>query len=156
MANKTDIQAAPGGREVVITRTIDAPLDKVWQAYTDPELVIKWLGPRRLEGKIDDWKLEPGGRWGFTHSDDQDEYKFHGFFHSITPKKRIVRTFEFGGWPDHVSLETLNLEDMDGKTKITTVSVFETVEDRDGMIQSGMEGGVNEGFERLDELLANG
>jgi uncharacterized protein YndB with AHSA1/START domain len=155
MSNQTEITASPGGREVIITREFDAPAEKVWQAYTDPDLVIQWMGPRRLKGRIDEWSMEPGGRYAFTHIDeDGTEYKFHGFTHSITPPKRATRTFEFDGVPDHVCLETLNLEDLgDGRSKVTTISVFETVEDRDGMIQSGMEGGVNEGNERLDELL---
>jgi uncharacterized protein YndB with AHSA1/START domain len=155
MANKTEISAEPGGREAIITREFDAPIEKLWQAYTDPELVIQWMGPRRLKGRIDEWEMKPGGRYAFTHIDeDGTEYKFHGFTHSITAPTRAVRTFEFEGMPDHVCLETLNLEDLGGKTRVTTISVFETVEDRDGMIQSGMESGVVEGNERLDELLA--
>ncbi len=151
--NKTEITASPGGREIIITRVFDAPREKVWKAYTDPELVIKWMGPRRLTGKIDAWELKPGGRWGFTHTDADGEYSFHGFFHEVTTPERLTRTFEFHGWPGHVSLETALFEDQDGKTKITATSVFQTPEDRDGMIKSGMKTGVNEGNERLDELL---
>jgi uncharacterized protein YndB with AHSA1/START domain len=155
MSNKTEITATPGGYEVMITRVFDAPREKVWRTYTDPELVIKWLGPRGYEGKVDDWKLEPGGRWGFTHGDGKEEYVFHGFFHGVKQPEMLSRTFEFHGWPEHVSFETAYFEDLgDGKTRVRAVSVFQSPEDRDGMIQSGMEKGVVEGNERLDELLA--
>jgi uncharacterized protein YndB with AHSA1/START domain len=154
MANKTEITATPGGYEVVITRVFDAPREKVWRAYSDPELVVKWLGPRSLAGKIDAWEVKPGGRWAMTHSDDQGEYKFHGFYHGVKEPEMASRTFEFHGMPDHVSFETAYLEDLgNGKTKVRSVSVFQSPEDRDGMIQSGMEKGVVEGNERLDELL---
>ena len=155
MSNKTEISATPGGYEVVITRVFDAPREKVWKAYTDPDLVVKWLGPRRLKGRIDDFEVKPGGRWAMTHIDkDGTEYQFHGFFHSVKEPEMASRTFEFHGVPDHVSFETMYLEDLGGKTKLTAVSVFQSPEDRDGMIQSGMETGVVEGNERLDELLA--
>jgi uncharacterized protein YndB with AHSA1/START domain len=154
MANKTEIAATPGGYEIIITREFDAPVAKVWRTYTDPELMIKWVGPRGYEGKVDDWEFKPGGRWGFTHGDGQADYGFHGFFHTIKEATELSRTFEFHGWPDHVSFETAYFEDMgDGRTRVKAVSVFQSPEDRDGMIKSGMEKGVAEGNERLDELL---
>jgi uncharacterized protein YndB with AHSA1/START domain len=157
MANKTEISATPGGREVIITRTFDAPREKVWGAYTDPELVKQWLGPRRLEMTIDKWDMKPGGSYRYIHKDeDGNEYGFHGVIHGVYDNEKVVQTFEFEGLPEpgHVALDTLLLEDQDSKTKVTTISVFQTPEDRDGMMQSGMEKGVTEGYERLDELLA--
>jgi uncharacterized protein YndB with AHSA1/START domain len=155
MANKTDITATPGGYEVVISRVFDAPVEKVWRAYTEADLVVQWLGPKRLKGRVDSWEMKPGGKWTLVHAepDDSAEYTFHGFVHDIVPNERISRTFEFHGWPGHVSFETAYFEAVDGKTKVTAVSVFQSPEDRDGMIKSGMETGVVEGNERLDELL---
>jgi uncharacterized protein YndB with AHSA1/START domain len=156
MANKTDITATPGGYEIVISRVFDADIEKVWRAYTEPELVVKWLGPRRLKGRIDNWSLEPGGKWFMVHAepDGSAEYEFHGIVHDVAPQERMSRTFEFHGMPGHVSFETAYFEAVDGKTKVTAVSVFQSPEDRDGMIKSGLETGVVEGNERLDELLA--
>lgn len=152
---KAEISASPGGREIIITYVIDAPKEKVWEAYSDPDKAIRWMGPRRLKGRVDEWELKEGGRYAFTHTDeDGTEYGFQGYNIILDAPNRSVRTFEFLGVPGHVSLETLYLEEEEGKTKIRTVSVFETPEDRDGMMQSGMETGVQEGFERLEELLA--
>ena len=96
----------------------------------------------------------PGGSWRFVHRDpDGNEYGFHGVHHDILPPERAVRTFEFEGMPGHVQLETITFEEFEGKTRIRGQSVFQSVEDRDGMLQSGMEAGMSEGFERLDALL---
>lgn len=157
MANKTEITATPGGREVIITRVFDAPREKVWKAHTDPELIKQWLGPKRLKMRIEKWGEKAGDSYRYIHVDtDGSEYGFHGVIHGVYAPEKIVQTFEFEGLPEpgHVALDTLILEDYeDGKTKVTTTSVFQTVEDRDGMIQSGMETGINEGYERLDALL---
>jgi uncharacterized protein YndB with AHSA1/START domain len=156
MANKTEVTAAPGGREVIITRVFDAPKAKVWRAFSEPELVVQWLGPRKYKMEIDKWDMKPGGSYRYLHKgDDGSEFGFHGLIHGIYGQDKVVQTFEFEGLPEpgHVAMDTLLLEEQDGKTKVTTISVFQTVEDRDGMIQSGMEGGVTEGHERLDELL---
>jgi uncharacterized protein YndB with AHSA1/START domain len=153
--HKTEVSATPGGREVIITREFDFPREKIWQAYTDPELVVQWLGPRRMTGKIEAWDIKPGGKWALIHTDEAgNDYNFHGYTHQAVKPERMVRTFEYEGAAGHISLETLQLADLgNGHTKVTTIAVFQTVEDRDFMIQSGMEGGVSEGNERLDELL---
>lgn len=156
MANKTEATATPGGREVIITREFDAPREKVWRAWTDPELVKQWMGPGKYETTIEKWEFEPGGSWRFSQTDGQNSFAFHGVFHGIYPPEKAIQTFEFDGLPEpgHVSLDTLLLEDLgDGRTKATTISVFQTPEDRDGMVQSGMEDGVREGHGRLDEVL---
>jgi uncharacterized protein YndB with AHSA1/START domain len=158
MANQTKVTATPGGREVIIEREFDAPREKVWQAWTDPELMKKWLGPRKYEMSVEKYEFKPGGSYRYIHKGDDGEFAFHGVFHGIYPNEKAIQTFEFEGLPEpgHVSLDTLTLENLgNGKTKATTISVFQTPQDRDGMIQSGMEKGVTEGYERLDELLVS-
>jgi uncharacterized protein YndB with AHSA1/START domain len=157
MSNQTKVTAATGGREVIMVREFEASKEKVWKAWTDPELMKQWLGPRKYEMVIDKWDFKPGGSYRYVHKGEDGEFAFHGVFHGIYPNKKAIQTFEFEGLPEpgHVSLDTLLLEDLSGgRTKATTISVFQTVEDRDGMIKSGMEKGVNEGYERLDELFA--
>lgn len=154
--NKTMIVAEPGKQELFITREFDAPCELVFKAHTDPDLFVQWLGPRGLTMNLETFEPVNGGRWRYTHKDqDGNEYGFHGVFHEVSPQ-RMIQTFEFEGLPEsgHVTLETMTLEALpNGRTKLTAQSVFQSVTDRDGMIQSGMETGVNEGYERLDELL---
>ena len=153
---KTGIIAEPGTQQIVITREFDAPRELVYRAYTDPELLVQWLGPKRLTMTVERHELRDGGRYRYIHSDENGfEAGFRGVFHGgPSLESGVVRTFEFEGYPGHVSLETLTLEERDGKTLSRAVSVFQSVEDRDGMIASGMEAGVNEGMEKLDKLLA--
>lgn len=156
---KVQIFAEPGVPQIVITREFAAPRELLYRAYTDPALLAQWLGPRRLTMIVDHYDVRDGGTWRFVHRDtDGNEYGFHGVYHGTpSPEDGIVRTFEFDGAPGHVSLETLSFEelgDQGGRTLVRANTVFQSVEDRDGMVQSGMEEGVNEGMERLDELLA--
>jgi uncharacterized protein YndB with AHSA1/START domain len=157
MANQTKVTASPGGREVIIEREFTAPREKVWQAWTDPELIKQWLSPRKYEMIVDKYDFKPGGSYRYIHKGDDGEFAFHGVFHGVYGQEKMVQTFEYEGLPEpgHVSLDTLVLEDLGGgRTKATTTSVFQTPQDRDGMIKSGMESGITEGYERLDELLA--
>jgi uncharacterized protein YndB with AHSA1/START domain len=153
---KTEIVAEPGAQRIVITREFDAPRELVYRAYTDPDLLVQWMGPKRLTMTIERHELRDGGRYRYIHRDENGvEAGFHGVFHGEPSLDGgVVRTFEFEGYPGHVSLETLTLEERDGKTLSRAVSVFQSVEDRDGMIASGMESGVNEGMEKLDALFA--
>jgi uncharacterized protein YndB with AHSA1/START domain len=152
---KTQIIAEPGVPQIIITRQFDAPRELLYRAYTDPQLLVQWMGPRRLTMTIDHYDIRDGGTWRFIHRDaDGNESGFHGVFHGTPSSDGVVRTFEFEGVPGHISLETLTFEEHEGKTRIRINAVFQSVEDRDGMIQSGMESGLNEGMERLDELLA--
>jgi uncharacterized protein YndB with AHSA1/START domain len=156
MAGKTKVTASPGGREVVAEREFDAPREKVWKAWTDPELIKQWLGPRKYDMVIEKYDFKPGGSYRYIHKGDDGDFAFHGVFHGIYGQEKMVQTFEFEGLPEagHVSLDTIVLEDLgNGKTKAKTISVFQTPEDRDGMVRSGMENGITEGYERLDELL---
>jgi uncharacterized protein YndB with AHSA1/START domain len=156
--NKTTITAEPGKQELFITREFDAPRDLVFKAHTDPNLFVQWLGPRGLATTLETFEPVSGGKWRFIQKDaDGNEFGFHGVFHEVSPE-RIIQTFEFDGLPEsgHVVLETMWLEELpNGRTKLTTQSVYQSVADRDGMVQSGMESGVVEGYERLDEILTN-
>lgn len=140
---------------VHITREFDAPPAKVFRAHTDPELIAQWLGPRRHETVVDQWDCRTGGSWRFLHRSDGNEFGFHGCFHEIRPDELIVQTFTFEGVPDGVALEKLAFEDLgDGRTRLVATSLVDSFEDRDAFVASGMESGVREGYERLDELLA--
>ena len=153
--NETQIVADPTVPTIVLTREFDAPPERVFRAYTEPDLVVQWLGPRRLTMKIDTYDVRTHGSYRYTHVDtDGSEYGFHGVFHEVRPNERIVQTFTYDGEPDGVSLETALFEDLGGRTRVTTTSVVESFEIRDAVLASGMEHGVREGYERLDELLA--
>lgn len=155
MTNPTTITLPEGLPFIEIVRDFDAPVEAVFRAHTDPELVKNWLGPRGYEMEIDRWNLVPGGGYRYVHRDGDDEYWFNGVVHSASIEDGIVQTFEFEGFPGVVSLESQKLEDLgNGRTRVIGHSVYPTLEARDGMAQSGMEQGVNDGYERLDELLA--
>jgi uncharacterized protein YndB with AHSA1/START domain len=151
----TKITAEPGLPYIEFTREFDAPRDLVFRAHTDPELLVQWLGPRRLTMTVDRFDVRDGGAWRYTHRDvDGAEYGFHGVFHGTPSPDGIVQTFEFEGAPGHVSLDRLTLEERDGRTLVRVRSVYESVQDRDAMVENGMEHGLSEGYQRLDELIA--
>lgn len=158
MTNKTEIIAEPGKQEIFIKREFDAPRELVFQAYTDPDVLVKWLGPKNLTMKIEKNAAAAGEPWRFIHADrDGNEFGFHGVCHEFKAPERLIRTFEFEGLPEtgHVSLETATFEELpNNRCRVISQSVFKSVEDRDGMVASGMEQGVNEGYERLDQWLA--
>jgi uncharacterized protein YndB with AHSA1/START domain len=153
----TQITAEPGGQEIVITREFDAPPELLFRVHTDPDLLSQWMGPRRLSMEVDIYDVRAGGQWRFIHRDtDGTGYGFRGVFHNTPSVDGIVRTFEFEGAPGHVSLETLTFEDLrNGRTLVRASAVFQSAEARDAMVASGMESGVDEGYERLDDLLAS-
>lgn len=158
MANKfTKITAEPGKQEIIIEREFDAPRELVFKAFTDPELYVQWLGPRELTMMLETFEPRSGGSWRYVQKDAEgNEYAFHGVNHEVTAPERIIGTFEFEGLPEkgHVILETARFESLPGsRTKLKSQSVFQSVEDRDGMLRSGMEEGVNDSYERLDDLL---
>jgi uncharacterized protein YndB with AHSA1/START domain len=153
---KTEYTIEPGIQEMTITRVFDAPRELVFKVMTDPDLVPKWWGPRELSTVVDKMDLRPGGGWRFVQRDTAgNEYGFHGVYHLIDPPARVVQTFEFEGAPGHVVMETMTLEEFDGKTRLLQHSVFQTVADRDAMVQSGMEKGSTESMDRLAEILAD-
>lgn len=153
---KMNLMVEPGKQEICSTRVYDAPLELVFKVYTDPKHIPNWWGPRRLTTVVETMDVKAGGSWRFIQRDqDGNEFAFRGVYHSVTPLEQVVGTFEFEGTPGHVLLETARFEALpDGKTKMTAVSVFQSVEDRDGMVSAGMESGARESDERFEELLA--
>ncbi len=144
----------PSDREIVMTRIFDAPRDLVFEAHTSCEHMSRWWGPRRYEVGSCEIDFRPGGAWRIVHRGSAgQEFGFHGEFREIVRPERIVWTFEFEGMPGHVSVDTVTFEEHDGKTTLTATSVFDTVEDRDGMLQSGMQEGAAETWDRLEEYL---
>ncbi len=152
---KSSMTINTDNREIVITREFDVPRDMVFRVYTDPKHLPQWWGPRGFTTRVEKMDVKPGGVWRYLQQDaDGIEYAFNGVFHEVTPPERLVYTFEYEGIPPgHDMLETVTFEERGGKTIVTAVDSFKTVEDLEGMVQSGMESGVDESFERLTELL---
>lgn len=144
----------PSDKEILITREFDAPRDLVFKAMTDPDLIPRWWGPRTYTTEVDQMDVRPGGKWRFINrTPDGTAHGFRGEYREIVPPERITWTFEWEGMPGHVSVQTVAFEEHNGKTTLTATAVFDTVEDRDGMLQSGMESGAAESYDRLDEYL---
>ena len=153
--SKLTVVVEPGKQEIFMTRLFDAPRELVFKAYTDPALIARWWGLRKNTTHIDEMEARPGGKWRFVETDpDGTAFAFHGVYHDVVAPERIVQTFEFEGMAGHVIMETSTFEDDGGKTKVIAQSIFQSVEDRDGMVASGMEWGAEQGYQRLDELLA--
>jgi len=149
------VTAEPGVPQVFTERTFDAPRELVFRAFIEPDLLVRWLGPRQYTMTIDRFDARDGGSYRYVHSDDAgNAFGFHGVFHGAPSPDGFVQTFEFEGAPGHVSMDTLTLEERDGKTTVRTNSLFQSVEARDAMVQSGMAEGMNDGYDRLEELLA--
>jgi len=150
-----EVIVEPGRQDIVIKRDFDAPRDVVFAAMMDPNLIPQWWGPRRYETIVDAMEPRSGGRWRFINRDAQgNDLAFHGVYHSVEAPTRVIQTFEFEPVAGHVSLETMTLEEVDGRTLLTVVAVYQSVEDRDGMAASGMADGARETYERLDEVMA--
>jgi uncharacterized protein YndB with AHSA1/START domain len=144
----------PSDREFRIERVFDAPRDRVWRAFTDPKLIAQWWG-RGNKLVIEKFDVERGGHWRFVEHGPEGKHGFEGRYREVTPQDRIVQTFEWDGMPAHVIIETIEFTDLgDGRTKVVNVSLFHTTDERDGMLQSGMEQGLNESYAALDRLLA--
>ena len=155
--NATSIESDPKVPLVRITREFDAPPEKVFRAHMDPELLVQWLGPRDLVMTIDHFDARTGGSYRYIHRRGDDEFGFFGSFHEIRPNETIMQTFCWEGMPDGVALERLDLEDIgEGRTRLVVTSLVDSFEGRDAFVSSGMESGVVQGYERLDELLAKG
>jgi uncharacterized protein YndB with AHSA1/START domain len=153
-AARIDAVAKPNTQEVVVTRTFNAPRDRVFSMYTDPALIPQWWGPARMTTIVETMEVRPGGRWRHVqHDPDGNEFAFHGVYHDVVAPERLVETFEFEGAPGHVSLDIVTFDDADGKTILTVHSIFESVEDRDQMLNAGMLDGMSEGMRRIDLLL---
>jgi uncharacterized protein YndB with AHSA1/START domain len=145
----------PTDREIRIERIFNAPRERVWRAMTDPELVAQWWG-RGNKLVVERMEVKRGGHWRFVEHSDDGVHGFEGRYREVTPPERVVQTFAWDGMPGHVVIETVVLEDLaDGRTKVVTVSLFHTTEERDGMLKSGMEQGLNQSYAALDRLLAS-
>lgn len=159
MKNPTKITAEPNKQEFFIEREFDASRELVFRAFNEEQLLMQWLGPTSLTMQIEKFDSRSGGSYRFLHTDcngSGQTFGFNGAIHEVTAPERIIRTFEFEGLPErgHVSLEFLTLESLpENRTKLHIHSVFKSIEDRDGLLQSGMEGGMNEGFVKLDALF---
>lgn len=156
--HQTRIEADPNLPTIRIIRDFDAPVSRVYRAWTDPQLVVQWLGPKSTTMHIDAWDARTGGSWRYRAStcDGETIASFYGSFHELRPDQRIVQTFTYEGVPDGVSLETVTFEDLgDGRTRVNGLSVVDTMQARDAILASGMEHGVVEGYEKLDALLAD-
>jgi uncharacterized protein YndB with AHSA1/START domain len=148
------VTAAPGVPQVLTSRDFDEPRELVYRAFTEPDLLVQWLGPRKYTMTIDRYDLRDGGTWRYVHSDDAgNSFGFHGVFHGEASPDGIVQTFEFEGAPGNVQMDTVTFEESGGKTIVRTNSVFQSVEARDAMVNAGMAGGMSEGYERLEDLL---
>ena len=155
-AHETTIEAPPDLPTITIVREFDASVEKLFRAWTDPELVAQWLGPRSIQTRIDHWDVRTGGSWRHVGlRDGQEVARFYGSFHEIRPNQRLVQTFTYEAVPDGVSLDIVTFEALPGdRSRATIVSVVDSLAGRDAILATGMEVGVREGFETLDELLA--
>jgi uncharacterized protein YndB with AHSA1/START domain len=146
----------PSDREIRIERVFDAPREQVWKAFTDPGALAQWWG-RGNKLVIERFDLHRGGHWRFVEHAFEGVSGFEGRFRDVKPMEKIVQTFEWDGLPGYVSIESLTLQDIGkGRTKVITESLFHTTEERDGMLNAGMEGGLEQSYAALDRLLAKG
>jgi len=154
--NETQIIVPEGQPIIEIKREFDAPVDRLFRAWVEKDLFAQWIGPRGMESKIDTWDCSTGGRYRYgSDGEGDEEHGFYGSFHEVRENERIVQTFTYEGWPDGVALEIMTFESLPGdRSRVHAVSRLDSVEGRDAMVASGMETGVVEGYQKLDELLA--
>jgi uncharacterized protein YndB with AHSA1/START domain len=154
MTSETKIEAPEGAPFIDVSRVFDAPRDLVFRAFTEPELLVQWLGPEQYEMVVDTYDVRAGGSWRYVHRDaNGNEFGFHGVFHGDPSPDSWVQTFEFEGAPGHVALDQLSLVEVDCRTTVRTHSVYQSLEARNAMVASGMAQGMDSGFRRLDALL---
>jgi len=153
---ETSIEADPSLPTIRIIRDFDAAPDRVFRAWSDPDVAGRWLGPKDLSVRMDRWDARTGGCYRYAACrDGQEVARFYGSFHEVRPPERLVWTFTWEGMPDGVSLEMISFDDLgEGRTRVTSLSVVDTLEARNAILSSGMEVGVREGYEKLDALLA--
>jgi len=151
----TELTIEPGKHNLVITRVFDAPRDLVFKTVTDSSLIPQWWGQSNLTTTVEKMEVKPGGVWRYVQRDPAgNEFAFNGVYHAVVPPELLIYTFEFEGMPNHVMLETVTFEEQDGKTRMIDTPVFQTVEDRDAALASGMEQGASESTDRFAEVLA--
>jgi len=155
--HETTIDAPAGVPWIDLTREFDAPPEQVFRAHVDPALFARWIGPRDLTFELQEWDARSGGRWAYSSGRGDDVFEFYGSFHEIRENERIVQTFTYRGAPDGVALEIATFEALPGgRTRLVNRSIGSSVEERDAMVASGMESGIIAGYEKLDDLLAEG
>jgi uncharacterized protein YndB with AHSA1/START domain len=155
MTNALTITTEPGQSFIEFTREFDAPVEAVFRAHAEPDLIKQWLGPRGYDTEVEQYDFRTGGSYRYLQRDGDNVYAFHGVFHVVRENDFAVQTFEYEGFPDVVSLDSMHFEGLGGgRTRLSGRSVFSSLEAAEGMIASGMEAGMAEGYERLDELLA--
>ncbi len=153
--NETQIIVDDDVPQVRVVREFDAPPEQVFRAHADPELFARWVGPRYLQTTIDHHDCRTGGSYRFVQTSGDEEYAFWGSFHEVRPGELIAQTFAFEGMPDDITLERITFEDIGaGRTRLTTTSLVDSFEGLRELIASGMEQGVRESYEKLDEVLA--
>lgn len=154
MSNALDLTAPVDTLAMEFTREFDAPVEALFRAHAEPDLVTRWLGPHGLEMTIEEWEFKSHGGYRYVHKDQGGAYSFNGTFHTVRENEFILQTFEFDGAPDQVNIEYMWFEDLGGaRSRLRGRSICPTVEARDALLSSGMEGGMTEGYEKLDELL---
>jgi uncharacterized protein YndB with AHSA1/START domain len=153
MTHALTIDAPVDTLAMEFTREFDAPVEAVFRAHAEPDLVRQWLGPHGLEMQIEHWDFRTGGGYRYEHEDENGQYRFNGVYHRVRDNALIIQTFEFEGAPDMVNLEFLNFEDLGGRTRLVGRSICPNVEARDALLSSGMEDGMREGYDRLDTVL---
>jgi len=150
----SSVLSTPSDREVHIERVFDAPCELVWRAFTEPDLIVQWWG-RGNRLVIERLDVERGGHWRFVEHASDGRHGFEGRYREVTPPERLVSTFEWDGMPGYVVVNTTTFDDLgDGRTRVTTTSLFHTIEERDGMLSSGMQEGLDQSYAALDQLLA--
>jgi uncharacterized protein YndB with AHSA1/START domain len=156
MSNPLKVEAPEGVPFIEFEREFDAPVEAVFRAHQEPDLIKQWLGPRGYEMEIDSYEFKTGGRYRYVQRNPQgEEYAFNGVFHVVRENEFAIQTFEFEAFPDVVSIESLSFDDLGGgRTRLRGHATYPSMEARDGMVAGGMEGGMTEGYERLDEVLA--
>lgn len=155
MSNPVIVTVPEGVPFITITREFDAPVEAVFRAHKEPELVAQWLGPHGYDMKIDTYDFRTGGRYRYVHTNPAgNQFAFNGVFHVVRDNEFAIQTFEYEDFPDVVSIESMTFLDLgDGRTRLEGRSVYPSIEARDGMAQSGMEKGVTDGYERLDRIV---
>lgn len=158
MTNPVVIDAVPGTSYADITREFDAPVGALFRAHADKDLFAEWIGPRRLENTVTHWDFRSGGGYRFEQKDPNgDVFAFRGVFHTVRENEIIIQTFEYEGWPDGVSIDVIRFEALPGgRSRIVDHSVFESIETFDAFLKEGMNDGIEQGYAKLDELLAKG
>ena len=147
----------PCKQEIYGTYVFDAPREVVFKTFIDPKLIPDWWGPSYLTSQVEKMEVRPGGSWRIVqHDPDGKKYAFHGVYHEVVEPAKLVYTFEYEGMPGHILMETVTFEDWDGITKMTDQMVFQSSEDRDGMLSNGMEDGTAESMARLADLVNKG